>query len=602
MEAEKVNAARSLAFIHLYLKVKFGLTEFKEREELICDGPYDGGIDAYYVDSDRRCIYFIQSKFRTNPKNFVNKEIDLKEILMMEIDRITRGETSDEDGNQYNGRIQELIKKIQSIPDISRYSYRVIILANLKNIKESNLKKLTDANPVTVFNFEKCYNELVFPIVCGTHYEESDLYIDINIANKDFLQSRISYPVKTKEVECEITLLFVSTFEIARILYKYKNSILKFNPRSYLDIAKNPVNKEIRKTIIENETNEFSLFNNGITMLSDETNFNEKVGRKGKGQLHIKNPQIINGGQTAYTLSKIYSDNKHRDNVEELFSNKEVMLKIITFTGEEIDKDKTKNEVILNLIEDVSIATNQQSAVVEADRRSNDKIQILLQDRIFKSYGYFYERKRGEFYDGQEQGYITNNKIIDRDLFFRLCCAVENLPKEARRNSDNVLFRKNIFDAVLNDIEKTDLYFFAYLCYQKLDDVQKKLHKSDNKDGFINYGQGLRYGKYAIINAIVRMLDEEVTPGNANELVHTYVLKALSVWKDFEKFATERNKNMDYFFTYVDDEGVTHWEKNFDGYYKGRTINDDLELFFSNYNSEEVNEVDEEDKLLYELV
>lgn len=164
------------------------------------------------------------------------------------------------------------------------------------------------------------------------------------------------------------------------------------------------------------------------------------------------------------------------------------------------------------------------------------------------------------------------------------------------------MFRKNIFDAVLNDIEKTDLYFFAYLCYQKLDDVQKKLHKSDNKDGFINYGQGLRYGKYAIINAIVRMLDEEVTPGNANELVHTYVLKALSVWKDFEKFATERNKNMDYFFTYVDDEGVTHWEKNFDGYYKGRTINDDLELFFSNYNSEEVNEVDEEDKLLYELV
>jgi hypothetical protein len=47
------------------------------------------------------------------------------------------------------------------------------------------------------------------------------------------------------------------------------------------------------------------------------------------------------------------------------------------------------------LHKEISRATNQQTAVDDADRRSNDKIQIELQ-----KYGLFYERKRGEFFDG----------------------------------------------------------------------------------------------------------------------------------------------------------------------------------------------------------
>ncbi|HEX7984944.1 MAG TPA: hypothetical protein VF616_15605, partial [Duganella sp.] len=72
-DAEKVNQARARAFIHLYLMVSFGMLDFQARERVVTDKGYDGGIDAYYIDHENRLIYLIQSKFRTNNKNFTEK-------------------------------------------------------------------------------------------------------------------------------------------------------------------------------------------------------------------------------------------------------------------------------------------------------------------------------------------------------------------------------------------------------------------------------------------------------------------------------------------------------------------------------------------------
>ena len=45
------------------------------------------------------------------------------------------------------------------------------------------------------------------------------------------------------------------------------------------------------KSITELNTNEFALFNNGITMLSDDTVYSDKVGKKNKAEVLITNPQ-----------------------------------------------------------------------------------------------------------------------------------------------------------------------------------------------------------------------------------------------------------------------------------------------------------------------
>ncbi len=72
MRATKTNLIqpRARAYLHLFLKVRFGLLSFATREPQITEGPNDGGIDAFHIDEDTRTIYFIQAKFRDNAENF----------------------------------------------------------------------------------------------------------------------------------------------------------------------------------------------------------------------------------------------------------------------------------------------------------------------------------------------------------------------------------------------------------------------------------------------------------------------------------------------------------------------------------------------------
>ncbi|MBA4155730.1 hypothetical protein, partial [Flavobacterium sp.] len=125
---EQLNQSRSRAFIHLFLKVSFGLLSFEEREHFLTDGSYDGGIDGYYINPENKTVYLIQSKFRANDKNFENKQIAFEEILTMDVNRILDGEIKDENGNEYNGKIKQLQREISNTDSIGRYSYQIVIL------------------------------------------------------------------------------------------------------------------------------------------------------------------------------------------------------------------------------------------------------------------------------------------------------------------------------------------------------------------------------------------------------------------------------------------------------------------------------------------
>lgn len=141
--------------------------------------------------------------------------------------------------------------------------------------------------------------------------------------------------------------MFVPTAEIARALYTYRNFLLKFNPRSYLELSHNEVNQEIARSITGLKTNEFALFNNGITVLSYGTDFNEKIGQKDRAQLILTQPQIINGGQTAFTLSMLYEQFVVEGSDKQIFDSKEVLLKVITFHPQ----DQASQDEYLKLIQ-----------------------------------------------------------------------------------------------------------------------------------------------------------------------------------------------------------------------------------------------------------
>lgn len=571
----KVDQARSRAFIHLFLKVSFGLVDFADRERVVTDGKADGGIDAYFIDSASKTIYIIQSKFRSNNESFRNKKISLDELLSMDVARITEGEDSDENGTPYNGKIRQFQRELGEINDIGKFRYEIVILANLKETHANKLRKFTgDIGACEVFDYERTFRDLLFPIIAGTYYNHEELRIHLNLNNKTTQGARVGYNVNTEFVECEISVLFVPTFEIATTLYKYKNSILKYNPRSYLELSNNAVNQEIARTITRTKTNEFALFNNGITMLSYDTEFNDRVGQKHKAQLVITQPQIINGGQTAYTLSRIYEDNLSRGENNDVFDDKEVLLKVITLPNDP-SSDRSKH---LQLIEAVSKATNQQTPVEEADRRSNDKIQIELQEALFNTFGYFYERKKGEYADGVQAGYIDESLIIDRGIFLRIANTCDGNPAAAKR-SDRILFRERNFVQTLNDVNRHIEYFFGYKCYMALNSIAKK-HARDkaNKDGIALYGNALRYGRYAVVAGCMYLFSDL----NSLDQVDRTVGIVLGVWRDFESHIASLTRNKTYFYKWFDPvKNTVVSELNFTNYYKGYTLDRDVEDFFT---------------------
>ena len=416
---EDVRQARSRAYVHLYLKVMFGIAAFDDREPYVTDGTRDGGVDGYYIDTKARIIFLIQSKFRHSESKYETEGIGIEDLFSMQIKRILSGEECDLDGIRYNGKILGLQRQISDVPDLGRYSYRVIIIANLKPHREDSLKKITDGFPAEIVCHQRAYKELLFPVLSGYLFKASGVNILLDLSNKSS-GTKIGYNINSHGFNCEITVVFVPTIEIAKMISQYKNSILQYNPRNYLEFKGAKVNEAIRETLLSADANDFALLNNGITIICDESGVNEQSGRKHRARLFLSNPQIINGGQTAYTLCRAY-ETLPPEEVEQTFSGKEVLVKVIALPMKSASGDDEGKR--LSLIKRISNATNSQTVVTLADRISDDPVHIKLQLDMFEKYGLLYEKKSGEFSDGLRNGYLVPSDVIDRALFAKIYLA-----------------------------------------------------------------------------------------------------------------------------------------------------------------------------------
>lgn len=580
-DPKRKEAARSRAYIHLLLKVRFGLLEADKREYVVTDGSNDGGIDAYFIDRNDRIVYLIQSKFRQSDIVFESREIQYTELLAMDVERIISGNEYNEKNVRYNGKIHRLQREIRELPDNTLYSYKVILLANVPNIDESKIKRLIGNFPYEVYNAQRAYDEFVFPIVSGTYYKQEQLTITLSLSSES-RGHRIEYFPKTANGQCTVNILFVPTREIGRILNQYKNTILRFNPRSYLGLEENPINANIKKSIEIPSTNEFALLNNGITILSDKAVYSGFVGNANEAKLSLVNPQIINGGQTAYTLSRIYEDVKKNGDFS-VFDSKEVLLRVISFDREPVNPDDAETEKKLKLIEEISNATNQQTEVREADRRANSIVLVKLQELIFKEFGYYFERKKGEFFDGLAYEYIQPDQVVDKEAFLRCCVAVSGRPSRARQRSAKLMFRKEEFERYLPDTSDYKRLMFAYIAYIKL---------SPQRIGAVK----LRlYARYAMVYVASLNFRDEMHADTYETEIESVITGIFNQWKDFENYAQSLEGNKNRYFKETKEEATNEIrvDANWQGYYKGVTLNGDLYQYFVVQKQKKESEEDE---------
>ena len=518
---EKTNQARSRAFIHLYLATSYGLLDFEERENTITDGSYDGGIDGYFIDPEQKIIEIIQAKFRVGHKNFESKYINPEEIMAVDLDRILAGHREDKSGRSYNGYILAFIEKIQKIPDIARYKTKVTILANVKPEQYLLVETIFSGDKTNIVNFDRCYGELVLPTIRGEQHYTSSMRLQVDLSNKSG-NSKLSAEIMTAHGPSEVTVVLVPTLEIAKIMFKYKNSILRYNPRSYLEFREQRTNEGIHNSITKIETGEFALLNNGITIVSDETYVNQRVGAQNKAQVEIVNPQIINGGQTAFTLSRIFEESSSEDR-ERHFSGKEVVLRIITLP--QIDEAAKKN-----LILSISSATNSQTAVSSIDRSASNDDNREIAERIFIKTGILYEPKRGEYFDALRMNYVRKEDIVERSLFTRLIHIATGhyslgVERRMMRNTGGVI-SKHIDD---NTIE----------AFSELYEIYKEVSQPTPQQAAEKIVNDLAFSVF------VRALRLRRSRKGASDFLPIVLSEAKGLWRDFEKWGGENVKGFD---------------------------------------------------------
>ncbi|TLM67370.1 MAG: hypothetical protein FDZ69_04560 [Deltaproteobacteria bacterium] len=476
----------------------------------------------------------------------------MAELLKMEVGRISRGEGVDSNSRQFSARIRAFQNKISEIRDIALYKWHVVILANLRNVNDEQLRRLLDNMEYEVFDYPRTYNELVFPLTTGTNFCPTEITIKISLGKKQ--QPQLNQDVETGLGTCNVRMLYVPTIEIARCTAKYRNALLRYNPRNYLSLARNEVNQSISDTIKNTTKNEFSLRNNGITILSEYSSVTDRTGVSGEGQLIIKDPQILNGGQTATTLAMMLED---QDIGLSAFEAKEVLLKII-----ERPKDKSEEE-LAEFIESISDATNKQSKIVEADRRSNDPRLIKLQSYFYKHHGLFLERKRGEFQYGLNEKVLLKSDILDRVSMTRALTAFAGDPARARSSQDRI-FEEEGFDRLLTNLDDSSVAL-AFFALQAIDSGEI-IKISDVPS------HAIRYGKYAILYAVsLRNAGAIVEPKESPSQAALQVAEIMKKWTSFEADVKAKTSNS----KYSNSTGF-----NFDNYYKGSTVVDDVK----NYN------------------
>lgn len=547
---EEKNYARSRAYIHLFLMVKYGIFDFNEREKLLTDGINDGGIDAYYIDNERKIINIIQAKFRTNKQNFESKEIEMNELRKMEINRILDGEKKSENGENYAGKIRQFQDDISpdKLNNRGRYKEQIVILSNLDKLTEGDLNRYFGIN-TRIFNYEKAYNELVFPLLRSEFFDADDL--DIELIIQEGAGTNLQRYITTKNGAYALTIMLIPIREIGRIMNKYKNSLLRYNPRNYLAMASGSVNSKIKQTILEYpNTGEFSLYNNGITIFANQCWVSGPTGRKGKGIVTLSKPQIINGGQTAFTLSTLYEEYKDLKE-EDIFKDKEVVVKIISPDYDE--ENPTKLEDHLEILKEISKSTNNQTPIEESDMYSNDDLQVKLQKKFFEEYGLLYERKKGEFTQAIMEGYINKNQIIKRDELIKIYLSFKGEPSIKTKATKDVFARDNSKN--YDNLNQMNDIWLSYKIYKGIEEL-KKSKELDLETETIGYS--LKYGTNALIFAY-KIVYSKKDDFYDEKKIENRLKKLLSNWKKFEESLKIKEMLV---------------------YYKSKTIDTDVEKYF----------------------
>lgn len=180
---------------------------------------------------------------------------------------------------------------------------------------------------------------------------------------------------------------------LAALYDEFRDRLLEKNVRSFLQV-KGGVNRGIRDTL-RDEPDMFLAYNNGISVTAESVELVRD--ENGKPSIkHIRDMQIVNGGQTTASIFNAKNDRKIAADLSQVY----VQMKISVIHSEE-DIDE--------IVPRISTFANTQNKIQVADFSANDPFHRRIEELSrtvwapaqggMRPRNWFYERARGQYAD-----------------------------------------------------------------------------------------------------------------------------------------------------------------------------------------------------------
>lgn len=409
----KGNATRKLTEFYAKARFKVLADEFDRK---YVDGRDDGGIDFYYIEDNG--FFIFQTKFSATPKR-INSSYILSEI------RKLKNTITNENPNR---RAQDFVNSLRRETGNKDATLEILWLSTdivEQSVAEEIQKDLEDWKKRNGWSLAVDFIAIDKYILEGTIYDVKHGYIPYT--GKKILELQENDWMGTGWDETGVYSIICSV-HVNSILGWFRDSedidkFLQKNVREFLGET-TKINKAIGDSYLEAPT-WFWYKHNGIIIFADNIIIDKK-----KEQVVLRNPQVVNGGQTLKALFFAYDEKGRRD------SPARILLRIYRLPYEDT---KTYERSI-----DIISALNSQNQIKASDLRSTDPRQVRL-EQLFEQLGdgYKYLRKRSK------QAKSSWSSITMRNLALIYYVCSKNVPHEGVRGNLERLFEE---ESRYNDI------------------------------------------------------------------------------------------------------------------------------------------------------
>jgi len=398
--------------------------------------PGEKNVDAVYVDDDARCAFVVQAKYRQKIKTASEGRSDviafasLAEVLFGSIDAF----------NDYRTKADPLVAdRMKRVRDrIQKRGYRLQL--HYVTLGKCSGPLRNEASAIVRRESERR---------AEFHLFDGDQVLSIL---SDYLDG-VAPPVPSLDLPFETAGAinrFDQTTKIDSWVFTmrgrdvgdlYKRSGIRLfarNVRGFLGDTN--INSAMEHTV-KVEPQYFWYFNNGVTIVCDEA---QKIQKKGREILQVRNPQVINGQQTTRVLADVANS-----------PNASLLVRVIQIPRAD---DSSGNRFDL-LVSRIVQATNWQNAIRASDLVSNDRQQVAI-ERELRKVGYQYLRKRQTKGEARRAAKSQYRFLVKKEELAQAVAACVLDPQVVRRGKEH-LFDEAYYKTIFSDSD-ADRYLGKY--------------------------------------------------------------------------------------------------------------------------------------------